>query len=71
MRGCTLATLFAAPADEAMLALTRTHIAAAGVIAAGATLLEELLVVRALEEDNQRLQGGFPAGYRRRYRGAF
>ncbi|WP_217265395.1 urease accessory protein UreD [Candidatus Sodalis sp. SoCistrobi] len=51
------ATLLAAPADEAMLALTRTHIAAAGVIAAGATLLDELLVVRALEDDNQRLQG--------------
>lgn len=51
------ATLFAAPADEAMLALTQAHIAAAEVAAAGATLLDELLVVRALEEDNQRLQG--------------
>ncbi|MBT9432684.1 urease accessory protein UreD [Candidatus Sodalis endolongispinus] len=51
------ATLFAAPANEAMLALTQAHIAAAEVAAAGATLLDELLVVRALEEDNQRLQG--------------
>lgn len=52
---CT--TFFAAPADEAMLAQTRALIAAAGIKAAGATLLETLLVVRTLEEDNQRLQG--------------
>lgn len=51
------ATFFAAPADEVMLAQTRALIASAGIKAAGATRLETLLVVRALEEDNQRLQG--------------
>ncbi|WP_200867819.1 hypothetical protein [Candidatus Sodalis pierantonius] len=40
-----------------MLAQTRALIASAGIKAAGATRFETLLVVRALEEDNQRLQG--------------
>lgn len=50
------ATFFASPADESMLEPVRQLLSGAGVPAAGATLLDSLLVVRLLDNDNQRLQ---------------
>lgn len=50
-----LATFCAAPADESLLELARTILDPLPV-PAGATLLDSLLVVRLLDDDNQRLQ---------------
>ncbi len=49
------ATFCAAPADEPLLELARTILDPLPV-PAGATLLDSLLVVRLLDDDNQRLQ---------------
>jgi urease accessory protein len=50
------AIFFAAPASEAMLDAVRELLNEANSPAAGASLLDSLLVVRLLDNDNQRLQ---------------
>ncbi|NDL65383.1 urease accessory protein UreD [Acerihabitans arboris] len=50
------ATFYATPVSEAMLAGVRLLLEEAAVPAAGASLLDSLLVVRVLDNDNQRLQ---------------
>lgn len=50
-----VATFCAAPADESLLEVARTILDPLPV-PAGATLLDSLLVVRLLDDDNQRLQ---------------
>ncbi|MEA9388983.1 urease accessory protein UreD [Acerihabitans sp. TG2] len=50
------ATFFAAPASEAMLEAVRELLNEVSSPAAGASLLDALLVVRLLDNDNQRLQ---------------
>lgn len=50
------ATFYAAPVDDDLLAGVRALLEDAAAPAAGATLLDSLLVVRVLDNDNQRLQ---------------
>ncbi|XBS68750.1 urease accessory protein UreD [Acerihabitans sp. KWT182] len=52
-----MGAFFAAPADGRMLEKVRGLLARADLPAAGATLVDQLLLVRLLEHDNQRLQG--------------
>lgn len=50
------ATFFASPANDELLNQVRQWLDASGSPAAGATLLDHLLLVRLLDDDNQRLQ---------------
>ncbi len=50
-------TLFAYPVDPSLLEKVRERLGHSALPAAGATLIDDLLMVRLLDHDNQRLQG--------------